>query len=97
LARGAIGVFVACAAGHLAAPSAAGARQTSDVAVLRTPGPERVLIRAGTFTMGSEEDEIWAALATCRAEPAGEQCREDFFSHELSAHPVFLNDYWIDR
>jgi sulfatase modifying factor 1 len=67
-----------------------------DVVVLRAPGPERVQLRAGTFVMGSEEREIALALAACRQEPQGEDCREEFFAHEFPPHPVWLSDYWID-
>lgn len=77
--------------------AAAAALAATDVVVLRTPGPERVLLRAGTFVMGSDEREIAGALAACRAEPAGEECREEFFAHELPPHPVWISDVWIDR
>jgi formylglycine-generating enzyme required for sulfatase activity len=61
-----------------------------------------ILIRQGTFVMGSDETEIATALALCQREPAGEQCtdmqqvRGDFLN-EFSPHEVFLSDFWIDR
>ncbi|NUQ78125.1 MAG: SUMF1/EgtB/PvdO family nonheme iron enzyme [Polyangiaceae bacterium] len=73
----------------------------SALVTLKTPGPDAILIRAGTFTMGSDEVEIANAIALCRAEPAGEAeegaCREERFRHEYAPHPVYLSDYWIDR
>lgn len=89
------GLAPAVAAPALAALLAAAG--PSDVVVLRAPGPERVQVRAGTFVMGSEEREIAGALAACRAEPQGEECKEEFFAHEFPPHPVWLSDYWIDR
>lgn len=73
------------------------AAASGDAVVLRTPGPERVLLRAGAFVMGSDEREIAGALAECRQEPAGEECREEFFAHEFPPHPVWISDVWIDR
>ena len=72
----------------------------SGLTSLKTPGPDAILIRAGTFTMGSDEAEIANAIALCRFEPGGEEegaCREDLFVHEFAPHPVYLSDYWIDR
>jgi formylglycine-generating enzyme required for sulfatase activity len=67
---------------------------------LTTPGPDAVLIRSGTFTMGSDEAAIDEAIALCRLEPGGseeEACRDERFDHESVSHPVYLSDYWIDR
>lgn len=68
---------------------------------LKAPAPDAILIRAGTFTMGSDEAEIANAIALCQLEPAGaaedDTCREDRFVHEYAPHPVYLSDYWIDR
>jgi formylglycine-generating enzyme required for sulfatase activity len=67
------------------------------VAVLRAPGAEQVLIRAGTFTMGSTDAEFATALGLCRTEQRKDDCREEWFGFEQSAHEVYLDDYWIDR
>jgi formylglycine-generating enzyme required for sulfatase activity len=79
------------------------------VLVLRAPVPDRVLIRAGTFTMGSERVEIATALTLCYCERthqergrdvcdlSADECREDWFASETPAHQVYLSDYWIDR
>lgn len=72
----------------------------STISVLRTPSPESILIRAGTFTMGSDEATILDAMATCRLEPAGredEACSPERFLHEYAPHQVYLSDFWIDR
>ena len=83
---------------------------TSDgVVVLRAPGPEQVLIRAGSSTMGSDGLEIATALTLCHCErthhePGHEicdlgtdECRDEWFAAETPAHQVYLSDYWIDR
>ena len=67
------------------------------LAALRTPGSEQVLLRSGTFTMGSSNAEIAAALGLCRVEPRRDECKEELFAVELAAHEVFLSDYWLDR
>ncbi|HZF53000.1 MAG TPA: SUMF1/EgtB/PvdO family nonheme iron enzyme [Polyangiaceae bacterium] len=72
----------------------------SSLVSLKAPGPDAILIRAGTFLMGSDEGEILHALEICRSEPAGSEedvCRDERFLHEYAAHPVYLSDYWIDR
>lgn len=76
------------------APSSAG------LVTLQTPAADAILIRAGTFTMGSDELAIAEAIAQCRLEPGGSEedaCRQERFLHEYAAHPVFLSDFWIDR
>lgn len=70
---------------------------TGGVVALRTPGPDQVLIRAGTFTMGSTEEEMARAMAACESQALGEDCKPVDFSQEWSPHPVYLSDYWIDR
>jgi formylglycine-generating enzyme required for sulfatase activity len=67
------------------------------VAVLRAPGADEVLIRAGDFNMGSSDAEFAAALGHCRAEPRRDDCREDQFACEQTPHEVHLDAYWIDR
>lgn len=67
------------------------------VAVLRAPGAEEVLIRASDFIMGSSDAEFAAALGSCRAEPRRDDCAEEQFACEQSAHEVHLDGYWIDR
>ena len=69
----------------------------SGLLVLRTPASEQVLIRGGTFTMGSSDAEFAEALALCRAEPRRDECKEEWFSSEQTAHEVYLSDYWLDR
>jgi sulfatase modifying factor 1 len=65
--------------------------------VLRGPGSEQVLLRSGTFTMGSSDAEAAHALALCHAEPRSSECRDEWFATEQTAHEVFLSDYWLDR
>jgi formylglycine-generating enzyme required for sulfatase activity len=46
---------------------------------------------------GSSSEEIDAAQAHCREEPAGSECPEDLFTNELETHPVRLRPFAIDR
>jgi formylglycine-generating enzyme len=86
-------------------PVASEARARGIVA-LRAPGPSEVLIRAGSFKMGSSDVEIAHALLLCRQEPLGQLdrpedrdalCKEEMFSLETAEHDVYLDDFWIDR
>ncbi len=81
----------------LVAPPAIEARTGDSIAVLRTPGPDAILIRAGTFLMGSNEREIAHALALCRREPRRDDCTEEMFAVEYAPHEVGLSSFWIDR
>jgi formylglycine-generating enzyme required for sulfatase activity len=65
--------------------------------VLRTPASDAVLLRGGTFMMGSTDADVAHALSLCQRESGGETCREEIFSNELAAHEVMLDDVWIDR
>jgi len=65
--------------------------------LLRTPGPDRVLLRAGAFRMGS--DDTAEGLALCKSEEHGNDhtCREEWFAAEQAAHEVYLSSFWLDR
>jgi formylglycine-generating enzyme required for sulfatase activity len=66
---------------------------------LRAEGPDAVLVRAGTFMMGSSDVEIAHAVTLCRLE-GGERCADEIaagFSSESAAHEVYLSDFWMDR
>jgi formylglycine-generating enzyme required for sulfatase activity len=78
-------------------PPADEATTESGVAVLRTPGPAQILFRAGTFTMGSSDEEIAEVRKICESEPRREDCREEIFAAEQAQHEVYLSDYWLDR
>jgi sulfatase modifying factor 1 len=67
------------------------------LAVLRTPGPAEILFRAGTFTMGSSDEEVTLARKVCDAEPRHDDCRDEIFAFEQAQHEVYLSDYWLDR
>jgi formylglycine-generating enzyme len=77
------------------APLAAEGASGSGVVVLRTPGPEQVLLRAGTFTMGSEDETEGKNL--CEIEARRVDCKAEWFAAEESAHEVYLSSFWIDR
>jgi formylglycine-generating enzyme required for sulfatase activity len=81
-------------------PPAPAGDASSGVVTLRTPGPDAVLLRAGSFIMGSTPEEILHAITLCKLEPGGEACGkeiQDGFASESAAHEVELSDYWIDR
>jgi formylglycine-generating enzyme required for sulfatase activity len=65
--------------------------------VLRVPGPDAILIREGTFTMGSSAVEIESARTLCLGEPMAEMCADTRFIDEYPDHEVFLSEYWMDR
>jgi formylglycine-generating enzyme required for sulfatase activity len=69
----------------------------SPIVALRAAGPNRILIRAGTFTMGSNEDEIAEAVKLCTRDwRQAEKC-EKLLANEREAHEVMLSAYYIDR
>ena len=70
---------------------------SSGVVTLRSGTTERVYIRGGSFTMGSDIVEVALVVALCQAEPLGEACRPDMFEDELESHRVFVSDYVIGR
>jgi formylglycine-generating enzyme required for sulfatase activity len=79
------------------APPAAEASTVDGLAVLRTPGPDQVLLLAGTFTMGSTDADFAEALGSCRLEQRRDDCKEEWFASEQAAHEVYLSAFWIDR
>lgn len=73
------------------------ASTSAGIIALRTPGPDAILMREGSFMMGSTPDEMVVARKMCEAEPWGKVCPEPAFSDEYPAHEVYLSDVWIDR
>src|SRR5262249_32284572 len=73
------------------------AERAGATVALRASGPPRVLVPAGTFTMGSGAEEIARALEMCKREPLGDQCSDKLFLNQTEAHPVTLSGCWIDR
>jgi formylglycine-generating enzyme required for sulfatase activity len=60
--------------------------------------PAVVRIEAGWFTMGSSEDDVAFAAASCRAAKVDEEhCAPALFVHEQPARRVRLRSYRIDR
>jgi formylglycine-generating enzyme required for sulfatase activity len=58
-------------------------------------GMVMVYVPAGEFTMGSTDEEADAALALCGEYRSN--CERHWFEHELPAHTVALDGFWIDR
>lgn len=73
------------------------ARGEGGIVALRASGPATVLIPAGSFTMGSDEEEIEYAVALCKKEPLSDGCDDKDFASEAEAHEVILSAYRIDR
>jgi sulfatase modifying factor 1 len=85
---------------HAAPGREAGTRDR--LAVLAAPGPLELLLRGGTFRMGSDSTAIAQARELCALEPRGKECgnREllpSLFADELEPHWVTLSDFWLDR
>ena len=70
---------------------------TNPIITLRAEGPVGVLIRGGTFTMGSDVVAVIGAYEACTQEPQRERCRQNMFADELAEHQVSLGDFWLDR
>jgi formylglycine-generating enzyme required for sulfatase activity len=73
------------------------ASTATGIAALRTPGPDAILLRAGTFTMGSTAAEIAGTRGLCLLDPTGRECPEEIFAPEYPPHEVYLSDVWMDR
>jgi len=59
--------------------------------------PHEIWVPAGTFRMGSTDDELLAALVACQAEPRGHQCAPALFTDERPVREVSLSGHWLDR
>ncbi|MEB2311546.1 MAG: SUMF1/EgtB/PvdO family nonheme iron enzyme [Sorangiineae bacterium] len=72
---------------------------TGGLVYLRAPGSEMVRVPASRFVMGSTPLEVLGAVLDCTREPLGDhlRCSQLLFSDEMSAHPVLLSAYWLDR
>jgi formylglycine-generating enzyme required for sulfatase activity len=93
LALCAIGSVVACSG--LALHAWADAEPLQRVVMSE---PARVHIRAGWFTMGSDDDAVASSLRVClQAFPSEGECNPDMFDDERPAHRVHLHAYAIDR
>jgi serine/threonine-protein kinase len=55
-----------------------------------------VFVPGGTFRMGSSEDELESALASCN-EAQAPYCNRQFFNLEAPQHEVTLDSFWFDQ
>lgn len=62
-----------------------------------TDGMQMVYVPAGSFLMGTSEEELAVAYALCDHEVRTGKCPESFYLDEMPQHPVTLDAYWIDR
>ena len=62
-----------------------------DTRVREKDGAVVVGVPAGEFPMGSTDEDIDAAIATCLG------CRREWFTVEQPQHAVYLDAFWIDR
>jgi formylglycine-generating enzyme len=69
----------------------------SPMVALRAAGPSQILIRAGTFKMGSSTEEIEFAIELCKKDWHGADACEKPFVNELEQHEVTLSAFFIDR
>lgn len=99
-----IGLLLAACAASPTAPLAA----VSTIASQATPthsltaGEERVsggapmlFVPAGEFTMGATDEQFKNAIAQLKSKCP--TCRTEFTNAESPPHPVFLDDFWIDK
>jgi formylglycine-generating enzyme required for sulfatase activity len=71
--------------------------ENAAIVALRAAGPSQILIRAGTFTMGSTREDNDEAVELCKRDwREGDYC-EKAFVNEFDAHEVSLSAYYIDR
>jgi formylglycine-generating enzyme required for sulfatase activity len=57
-----------------------------------------MLVPAGTFTMGSSDAEIVAAVGLCQdAAAPGVDCPRSWYNDEQPAHPQTVAAFWLDR
>lgn len=64
---------------------------TTPTATVQPSGSgQMILIPAGRFTMGSNDDHVNQATTWC-------QCGRDRFEDEFYMHEVYLDAYWIDK
>jgi sulfatase modifying factor 1 len=56
-----------------------------------------VLVPAGTFMMGSTEEDVGAAYALCESLLPYESCVEQGFEAEMPAHEVTLDAFYVDQ
>lgn len=73
------------------------AQTSAGLVTLHAPSADAILIREGTFTMGSSADDIALARTLCMGEPMASKCSDFRFVEEYPAHEVFLSDFWMDR
>jgi formylglycine-generating enzyme required for sulfatase activity len=89
--------LAAFAVATLAYPSPSVRAHTGEVAALRSPSSEMVLVARSTFVMGSHPVELQLVMEACKREPRGSQCDMRFFANELAQHQVTVSSYWLDR
>jgi len=67
------------------------------LALLRTPGSAMIRVPRTTFAMGSTEDEVARAVASCAREALGYRCDESTFTSELPRHSAKVDVFFLDR
>lgn len=66
-----------------------------DTQVREIDGVVMVYVPAGEFEMGSDDEEVDAALQECNAYRG--LCEREWFEDEQPRHTVLLDEFWIDR
>jgi formylglycine-generating enzyme len=70
--------------------------ENKPIVALRAAGPSQILIRAGTFVMGSTREDNDEAVELCKRDWPVDRC-EKAFVNEFDAHEVSLSAFYIDR
>jgi formylglycine-generating enzyme required for sulfatase activity len=72
-------------------PTPAPISQGSAIKIWDKDGSVMVYVPAGTFWMGSSDEDIDALLAECGG------CKREWYASEQPQHEVYLDAFWIDR
>lgn len=88
-------------AAQIAAETPVTANKDWTPVVWESDGISRVLVPAGSFMMGSTEEQVREAFELCRKitdDKKSEICGTDVFTREAPSHEqVFREPFWIDR
>jgi formylglycine-generating enzyme required for sulfatase activity len=72
---------------------------TLGIATKIRPADEMVMVYvpAGSFQMGSTDDEVEAAIEQCNQDRENGECPRSWYEDESPRHSVTLDGFWIDQ
>ena len=88
------GVGMSASAAADAPPNQEAANSVLNLRTARSPA---VYLRPLAFDMGSNEEEVLAALVRCRREPLPDHCDETTFANETPPHREHVAGFWMAR